>query len=136
MNTLIVGWNEIGALPELGISALPIKIDTGAKTSSLHATNITIFEKDNQPWVRFDTINSNCKIITIEAKVFDQREVKSSNGETQTRFVITTNLTLDEHTWKIQLTLADRSKMRFKMLLGRRAMENIHVSPMQQNLLS
>ncbi len=136
MNTLIVGWNEIGALPELGISALPIKIDTGAKTSSLHATNITIFEKDNQPWVRFDTINCNGKIITIEAKVFDQREVKSSNGETQTRFVITTNLTLDEHTWKIQLTLADRSKMRFKMLLGRRAMENIHVSPMQQNLLS
>lgn len=135
MKELLVGWNEVADLPELNISALPVKIDTGAKTSSLHAENIQFFKKDSRAWVRFETLNSNDECIQIEAEVLDKRTVKSSNGRSQSRYVIKTHLSLGGENWPIELTLADRSKMRFKMLLGRRAMDNIQVSPMQERLL-
>lgn len=136
LKTLIVGWNEIGELPELEIYELPMKIDTGAKTSSLHATGIEMFTKNHQQWVKFKTKNSKGQIISIEKEIFDQREVTSSNGQTQSRFVIKTPICLGGQTWDIELTLTNREKMRFSMLLGRRAMKNIQVSPMEENLLS
>lgn len=132
---LTVGWCEIGSLSELGVSELPIKIDTGAQTSSLHALNIKAFERDNQKWVRFETINNDEQAITIEAPVFDQRDITSSNGQTQTRYVIKSTLLMGEISWPIEITLADRSNMKFKMLLGRQAMDNIQVIPSKKYLL-
>ncbi len=136
METLLVGWHEIADLPDLGISKLPVKIDTGAKTSSIHATDIEVFKIGNIRWIRFQTEKANGEQINIETPIFDQRQVKSSNGQTETRYVIETLLSLGGHHWGIQLTLADRSNMRFKMLLGRRAMNNIQVVPCKANLLA
>ncbi|NVJ65883.1 MAG: ATP-dependent zinc protease [Gammaproteobacteria bacterium] len=133
---ITVGWHEKGSLPLLGIRRLPIKIDTGAKTSSLHATDIEVFNKDDSPWVRFKTVNTLGEAITIEAEMFDKREIKSSNGQVQARYVIKTMLEMGGEQWPIQLTLANRKKMRFKMLLGRRAMGNMKVLPTKADLLS
>ncbi len=134
MNTLLVGWNELGHLPGFGLKKLPIKIDTGAKTSSLHAVDIQTFIYNNKPWVRFTTEDNESNLIQIEALIFDQREVTSSNGQVQERFVIETTLELGGQRWEIQLTLTDRSKMKYKMLLGRRAMDNIQVIPSKEQL--
>ncbi len=132
---LKVGWCEVANLSELGIFNLPVKVDTGAKTSSIHALNIETFQKEEELWVRFNTIDTSEAIKVIEAPVFDQRDITSSNGITQTRFVIKTILEMANQSWPIELTLADRSKMRFKMLLGRKAMDNIQVIPAKKYLL-
>lgn len=132
---LTVGWCEIGSLTTLRINELPIKIDTGAKTSSLHAINIDTFEKDGNQWVRFETLDSKDQVKIIEAQIFDQRSVTSSNGQEQIRYVIKSNLEMGGQAWVIELTLADRSNMKFKMLLGRRAMDNIQVIPSKKYLL-
>ncbi|MRX26916.1 RimK/LysX family protein [Kangiella sp. HZ709] len=132
---LTVGWCELATLSELGIFNLPVKIDTGAKTSSIHAVNIETFQKEEELWVRFNTTDTSEAIKVIEAPVFDQRDITSSNGITETRFVIKTSLQMANQSWSIELTLADRSKMRFKMLLGRKAMDNIQVIPSKKCLL-
>nr|WP_251359915.1 RimK/LysX family protein [Kangiella sp. TOML190] len=133
---ITVGWHEKGSLPLLGIRRLPIKIDTGAKTSSLHATDIEVFNKADIPWVRFKTVSPLGEAITVESELFDKREVKSSNGQIQARYVIKTLLEMGGEQWSIQLTLANRKRMRFKMLLGRRAMKHIRVLPTKADLLS
>ncbi len=132
---LKVGWCEVANLSELGIFNLPVKVDTGAKTSSIHALNIETFQKEEELWVRFNTIDTSEAIKVIETPVFDQRDITSSNGISQTRFVIKTTLEMAKQSWPIELTLADRSKMRFKMLLGRKAMDNIQVIPAKKYLL-
>ncbi|MEE9447298.1 MAG: ATP-dependent zinc protease [Arenicellales bacterium] len=126
--TLItIGWREWAALPELNIRRIKFKTDTGAKTSSLHAINIEHFERDSQPWVRFDTQlkkHTAFKTLACEARLIELRKVTNSGGETQNRPVIETVIVLGSISWKIQLTLADRTDMRFAMLLGRRAMQD------------
>jgi len=121
----VFGWLEWASLPELHIPALQVKVDTGAKTSALHADEIEEFEKAGQPWVRFVTrpVTRRPKIhVACEAPLFAKREVISSNGVAEERCVILTRTEIGRHSWLAELTLTKRDTMRYRMLLGRRAM--------------
>ncbi|WP_271079302.1 ATP-dependent zinc protease family protein [Aurantiacibacter sp. MUD61] len=113
-----VGWREKVALPELGLSGIPAKIDTGARTSSLHAEVIEDFERDGERYVRF-CVDWGGERHTCEAIHVDIRGITSSNGETQRRYVIKTPLTIGSVTFRAEISLADRSDMKFPMLIGR-----------------
>lgn len=121
----IVGCEEWCSFPELQIPAVKARVDSGAKTSSLHATNIQPFERDGSNWVRFDVHplqNNRNTAITCEAKVVDRRNIRSSSGTTERRHVVSTPVTLGDRTWEIELTLTNRDSMGYRMLLGREAM--------------
>ena len=122
----VVGWREWAALPLLGIDAIKVKIDTGARTSAVHAFNIRPFHKDGEDWVRFDVhpYQRNDEVYkTCRAEVVDYRWVTNSGGGKEKRFVIVTMLRLGFDAWPIEVTLTDRDQMGFRMLLGRTAME-------------
>ncbi len=133
-----IGWREWVSLPELKIPALKAKIDTGAKTSSLHAFNITPVQRNNMEFVTFDihpVQKNNHFILTCEAPVIDKRIVKDSGGHEELRYVIKTALTLGTDNMTIEMTLSNRDNMRFKMLLGRHALKNKYcVNPAQSYL--
>lgn len=124
---LLVGSLENCDLPDLGISAMPVRVDTGATTSSLHVDNIEEFEKDGKNWVRFDIhpdIHNVEKIVTTTARLSSKKTVKSSTADKERRAVIKTSFRLGGETWKIKLTLTNRSSMSYLMLLGREAMKD------------
>jgi hypothetical protein len=122
----VIGWREWIKLPDLGIEKIKVKVDTGARTSSLHADSIQPFKKGNEEWVRF-TVNPyqrNSRVsINIESKVLEYRQIRSSNGKTSNRPVIVTNVLLYGILWPVEITLADRDQMGFRMLLGRQAIK-------------
>lgn len=123
----VIGLREWVALPDLGISQMIAKVDSGAKTSALHASNISTFERDGQDWVRFDAhvgSRSKQKTRTCEARLIDLKRVKSSNGQLQERFVIRTPLVLGDRSWLVDFTLTCRKAMRYRMLLGCTAMQD------------
>ena len=122
-----LGWREYIGLPELGISRVKAKIDTGARTSCIHAFTVEPFEKDGENWVRFGVHPNQKDTVTeqwCEAKVVDCRLVTDSGGHTEMRYVISSKLVIGEHTFDAELTLSNRDNMRFRMLLGRTAMRN------------
>ena len=122
---IIIGNQEWCALPELNIPIIKARVDSGAKTSSIHAFNISTYVKDDTNWVSFEVhpVQRNDEIlIRCERPIIDQRDVKSSSGTSETRYVITTPLTLGGTTWDIEVTLSDRDAMGYRMLLGREAM--------------
>jgi len=121
----IAGSKEWCSLPQLDIAAVKARVDSGAKTSSIHAFNIEPFTRDSVQWVRFDLHplqKSRRATIRCEAPVVDRRTIRSSNGTSEKRFVIRTPLTLNGETWDIELTLTNRDAMGYRMLLGREAM--------------
>jgi ribosomal protein S6--L-glutamate ligase len=123
---LILGWQEWIALPDLGLPALKAKIDTGAKTSALHTHSIEPYGSGKRPMVRFSVRPSpQSASIEIEASapVIDRREVRSSNGERELRYVIVTRLKLGDRQWPIEVTLTNRERMTYRMLLGRQAIQ-------------
>ena len=138
-NKLLVGSLEECDLPDLHIKALNIRVDTGAQTSSLHVDNIEEFERNDELWVSFDIhpdIHDVKNIVKREAKVQDQRRIKSSNATRQKRYVIDTHIRLGDKEWVIELTLTDRSEMSYLMLLGRQAMTGrVVVDPEHEYLL-
>ncbi len=116
----IVGWREVVQLPELGLHSIPAKIDTGARTSSLHATILEEFERDGQRYVRFAVDFAQQHVRQVcEAVHIDWRGVTSSNGDTQLRRIIKTPLKIGSVRFRAEISLADRSDMRFPMLIGR-----------------
>ncbi|MCA9041482.1 MAG: ATP-dependent zinc protease [Planctomycetaceae bacterium] len=120
----VIGWREWIALPDLGIDRIKVKVDTGARSSSLHAYDLQYFERRGTRYVRFKVHPLQRKtheIVTTEAEVIDVRSVRSSSGKASKRPVILTNIILLEQTWPIELTLANRDEMGFRMLLGREA---------------
>ena len=120
----IIGWREKVALPELAIAKIKAKIDTGARSSALHAFDIEQFKKGDIDFVRFKVHplqRSRKKVIEAEAPLLDTRDVRSSSGEAQSRPVISTLVSLGGNQWPIELTLTDRDQMGFRMLLGREA---------------
>jgi ribosomal protein S6--L-glutamate ligase len=125
-NKIIVGSEEWCALPRLGIPAIKVRVDSGAKTSSLHAFNIRPFTRNGQSWVSFEVhpLQSNRRtIIRSEAEVIDKRVVKSSSGIGEKRYVVKTELQLNGQSWPAELTLTNRDSMGYRMLLGREAMQ-------------
>jgi hypothetical protein len=120
----IIGRLESIALPELAIADLQVRVDTGAKTSSLHVDNITKVTKKGKVMVKFDLhpeVHNVEHIISCEAPLHDIRRVKSSNGKSEQRYVISTPVKLGNEHWNIEITLTDRSDMSYLMLFGREA---------------
>ena len=121
----VIGLREWIALPELGLAGLRAKIDTGASTSTLHASQIVPFERDGQPWVRFTAhlgslVQRQHRL--REAPLVAIRTIRSATGHTQTRYVIRTNLVLGDRHWPVEFTLACRKTMRYRVLLGAKAL--------------
>lgn len=123
--TLNFGWEEWVSLPDLGIPAIRAKVDTGARTSALHAFDIEVFGPASSPKVRF-TLHPNPDredlVIACSAAIKDRREVTSSNGESESRFVVETTLNVAGQRWPIDVSLTNRSNMSTRMLLGRQAL--------------
>ncbi len=120
----IIGWKEWLALPDLGIPALKAKIDTGAKTSALHAFKIEPFLKENTEHIRFwfhPIQNQSDVEIVYEAPVFDKRAVRDSGGHSEERYVIKTTAHIGGKQFPIEITLTSRENMQFRMLFGRSA---------------
>ncbi|AIW14901.1 ATP-dependent zinc protease [Vibrio tubiashii] len=136
---LLVGWRETLSLPSLGIEKINAKIDTGAKTSCLHAFKVESFKKDEAQWVRFwiHPIQHNTDVeIMCESEVIDERIVRDSGGHEESRYVISSDLSIGGETWPIEITLTNRENMAFRMLLGRTAMHNrIVVDPVESFLV-
>lgn len=130
-----LGWEEWVQLPQLGLPALKVKVDTGARTSALHASDIESFGPASNPKVRF-TVHPipgrEDVLIHCSAPIVDQREVTSSNGESEWRFVIRTELSIGGRNWPIDVTLTDRGSMAYRMLLGRQALtDDMAIMPQQ-----
>lgn len=120
----IIGWREWVALPALHVPRIKAKIDTGARSSSLHAHDIEYFRRRGQEWVRFEIHpmqRAKRPRIIAEEELFEMRKVKSSGGHVTLRPVIMTTVEVLGRSWEIELTLASRDTMGFRMLLGRQA---------------
>jgi hypothetical protein len=122
--SLVMGWREWLELPDLGIRRVKAKVDTGARSSSLHAEQIELFQSRGRMGVRFIVLplqRSRLKSVACEAPLHDERYVRSSNGSRELRPVIRTNVSWGGQVWDVDLTLTSRDLMGFRMLLGREA---------------
>jgi hypothetical protein len=120
-----IGWREWVRLPALGIDALKVKVDTGARTSALHAFEVDAHRRGGEPWVAFrihPLQRDDSIVLDCEAPVLDVRRVRDSGGHVTERHVIATRIELGDHAFDAELTLTSRDDMRFRMLLGRTAM--------------
>lgn len=123
----VIGWREWLCLGELGVERIKTKIDTGARTSALHAFDIRPFTDHGAPHVAFVLHpRQRHRLPEVEciAEVFDERQVTSSNGYRELRYIIRTEATLAGLTWPIEISLADRDPLGFRMLLGRQAVRD------------
>ncbi len=121
----IIGWREWCAFPDLSLPQILAKIDTGAKTSSLHAFKIKVIKKDGQDWARFivhPVQRHRYPEISCEAPIIDERSVTSSNGKAEHRLVVLTSMRLGHASFKTELTLANRDEMGFRLLIGRQSL--------------
>ncbi|QJF51441.1 30S ribosomal protein S6--L-glutamate ligase [Roseobacter ponti] len=138
MEKLTFGWEEWVSLPDLGLPAMKAKVDTGARTSALHAHDIEVFGSAKNPKVRFNVhpiAGREDMAITCSAPLVDRREVTSSNGEAEQRYVISSTLAVNGQSWPIEITLTNRAGMSSRMLLGRQALsDHISISPTERHL--
>ncbi len=124
LTPMVLGWREWLALPDLGLTLIKAKVDTGARTSTLHAFYVDTFHRGGQLYARFGVHPLQRRadvVIHGEAPVIDQRNVSDSGGHREQRYIIETRLLLGGREWPIELTLTNRESMLFRMLLGRTA---------------
>lgn len=137
-NLKIIGTEEWCAMDNLKIPAILARIDSGAKTSSIQATDIELIKKNNENWVRFvvHPLRKNNDIgVICKAKLIGKRFIKGSFGISEERFIIKTPITIAEETFDIELSLANRENMVFRMLLGREAMIGRYlINPSEKHL--
>jgi hypothetical protein len=127
-----IGWREWIALPDLDLPAVKAKVDTGARTSALHAWHIAAYNRGGAPWIAFcihplqrqRQLSREC-----HAPVHDRRLVSDSGGHRERRYVIETTLVLGQRHRTIEITLTDRDTMLFRMLIGRQALRGLRVVP-------
>ena len=126
----ILGWREWLAFPELGIDQVKAKVDTGARTSCLHAFYVEPFERENSQWVRFGIHPRQGSIegeIHCEAPLRDRRIVRDSGGHEEYRYVIETAISIGGESFRAEVTLTDRDSMKFRALLGRTAIRGSYL---------
>lgn len=124
----VFGWREWVDLPELGLRHVKAKVDTGARTSALHAFDVDVFNDGGRKRVVFlihPRQNDSDTVVRCEADVLEEREVKDSGGTTHRRWVIETPIRVGDRTWPVEITLASRDDMKFRMLIGRTAMHGV-----------
>lgn len=134
----LIGWQEWCALPELHLPAIKAKIDTGAKTSVLHAHEITPFYRSGSLYVSFVVypLQKNLNFTqSCTAKVIDQRMIMNSTGHQEKRYVIQTSIMMGPIVWEIDITLTDRGPLLFRMLLGRNALKGHSIIDPSKKLL-
>jgi len=120
----VIGWREWVGLPAFGIKAIKVKVDTGARSSSIHVNEMHEYEKNGKTWVKFKVHpvqRKKVQTVEVDIEVLEHRAVRSSSGRASIRPVVITDINLLEETWPVELTLASRDKMGFRMLLGREA---------------
>jgi ribosomal protein S6--L-glutamate ligase len=130
----VIGWKEWASLDDIGIFAIKVKVDTGAKTSSLHAYDIKYFTKDGKKYINFNVhpIQRNKKILVpCTAELIACKKVKSSSGHKEKRPIIKVPIKIGDNIWDIEINLTNRDNMGYRMLLGRQAMvqKNIIIDP-------
>lgn len=121
----MIGWREWVALPEWGVPAIKVKIDTGARTSALHAFDIETFEGDGVAMARFAIHpwqDSSSDVVVVEAPLLERRQVRSSSGAAKVRPVVLTTMVLAGRSEQVEITLTRRDEMGFRMLIGRQAL--------------
>lgn len=126
----LVGWREWIALPELGVDRIKAKVDTGARSSALHAFDMKRFSRNGEAWIRFSVHplqRSGREEVRAEARVIEERKVRSSSGVETLRPVILTRIAWFGEEREIELTLTRRDSMGFRMLLGRQALRGQYV---------
>lgn len=136
---MVIGWHECISLPAIGLHDFAVKVDTGAKTTALHADDIATFVKDGVKWVRFlSPAIPGTPPQTYEFPVHTKRDITNTSGTPETRIVIRTPMVIAGRKWKIDISLTDRGNMRFPLILGRRALRghNIAVHPGKSYLVS
>lgn len=136
---VIIGWREWVSLPDIGIEQIKAKVDTGARTSALHAFEVDHYKQKKQDRVRFymhPYQNTKDVVVECDAAVVDYRSVTDSGGHREKRYVIQTTLVIGTTSWPIEITLTDRETMKFRMLLGRTALrKRLIVDPGKSFLL-
>lgn len=123
---VVVGWREWVGLPQAGVDFMKAKIDTGARSSSIHAFDLEAYEHDGAEWVRFSLHpwqKSDDDHVELSLPVLDMREVRSSNGQVEKRYAVALDVTLAGRTITTVMTLSNRDEMGFRMLIGREALE-------------
>jgi hypothetical protein len=121
-----IGWREWARLPDLKIDRIKAKIDSGARTSSIHAFKVTPFTKDGGAYVH-PTQRRRKPEVACVARVIDERRITDSGGKSEERYVIRTTLKLGKSSWPIELTLSNRDSMGFRLLIGRQAIRRRYV---------
>lgn len=136
--TNIIGWREWASLPNLGLFAIKAKLDTGAKTSSLHAFDIHVRQKPGKkPYVYFKVHplqHDLSLVVSCKALLVDQRIVTDSGGHKEERYVIRTWMGLGGFKRRVELTLSNRETMKYRMLIGRAALKLYYIDPSQSYL--
>ncbi|MGE0858836.1 MAG: ATP-dependent zinc protease [Gammaproteobacteria bacterium] len=135
----MAGWREWVGLPALGITRIKAKLDTGARTSALHALSSERYSVGGAPFVRLRVQprqREDGRVLVVETAVIDERFVTDSSGHRERRIVIASQLTVGGQSWPIELTVTNRDSLRFRMLLGRSAMQGrLVVDPDRSYLL-